>query len=383
MAGHMRHRGGDSWYLEYTAGTDYTGKRKRYTKTVHGTERQAKKELARFVVECDDGVHDRSGSMSVKSLCDIYMKEYAERFHKTSTLGSDRTSINVWIIPLLGKKKLNKLKKLDVQQWVNDISDAGKSPKTVRNHFSVLRNMLNYAIDMDLIEHNPCENVRMPKKITPEARCFSKDELSLLLNGLDNLDYEQLKFKCCILLALFGGMRKGEVMGLDWNDVDLKTGIITIRRTRMVSPGLGVYEDTPKTESSRRTLSLPLFVTSELSRLRTQQLEERIKFGGGYSESDALIKSEDGEPLHPQTVQRWFTSFCESINIPAHGLHALRHTHASLLANMGVDKVQVSKRLGHSQISTTLNIYTHLFENVDDTISSQLETYHDILKDAK
>lgn len=376
MAGYKRNRYGDAWELIVTLGTDFSGKPKRFRRTVHcASEKEADRELARFYVECEEGSVGSSGVMTIAGLADKYMVNYSLRYHKISSQRSDRTAINNWIVPYLGRKKLNKLKKLDVQEWVNFIVDQGKSPKTVRNYFSVLRSMMDFAIDMDLITTNPCVNVRMPSKARKESRSYDRDQLASMLRALDELPASELKYKCCILLALFGGFRKGEILGFNWSDVDFETCTMSVVRTRMIGPGNGVYEDTPKTEKSSRQVVVPSFVIAALNQLKVQQFEQSFEWKQAYAHSPAMIRSEDGRPLYPQVLQRWFTRFCNKNGLPAHGLHALRHTHASLLASLGADKVLVSSRLGHSQVSTTLNIYTHLFENVDNTIASQLESF--------
>lgn len=375
MAGYKRKRGDNTWQLEYSSGKDYTGKRRRFSKTVHCTEKQAEKELARFIIECEDGLFGHSTPVTVADLCQSYLVDYSARHHKLSSQRSDKTACKIWIIPKLGKIKLNNIKKYDVQQWVNDMEDSGKSPKSIRNYFSVLRQMMDFAVDLDLINRNPCDNVRLPKRSKPMIRSFTKKEVSALLNALDNLPYKDLKYKCCILLGLFGGFRKGEIMGFNWDDLNLDNNEITVKRTRMIAPDIGVYEDTPKTELSGRTIVLPQFVVSELKRLQLQQKEQQLQFGQHYACSPAMIRAEDGEPLYPQVLQRWFTRFCEKNKLPTLGLHALRHTHASLLVDLGTDKMQVSTRLGHSNLSTTLNIYTHLFENRDKTIANELDQF--------
>ena len=293
----------------------------------------------------------------------------------------------MWIKPLLGNKKVTKVKRLDVQKWVNYISDPqertdkqGKSvirqlsPKTVRNYYSALRGMFEFAVDMGIVEDTPCKNIRMPKKTHKEANYFSLDEVKVLLKALEALPAAELKFKVAIYLGLFGGLRKGEIMGLNREDVDFDRNEITIKRTRMIKPGEGIYEDTPKTDKSIRAVTLPGEVVTEIRRLIAQQKEMKLQLHNQYHDSAALLRSDSGDPLYPQVLQRWFTRFLQKNGLRHVGLHSLRHTHASMLAYLGTDKMQVSTRLGHSQLSTTLNIYTHLFENADRKIAEDLSS---------
>ena len=139
-------------------------------KTVHGSKKEAEKELARFYIECEDGKISKASTMSIEQLADTYLVEYVDRHLKVSTRRGFDTAIKVWIKPLLGKKKVSKLTRLDIQQWINHIAEAREekrkdgsitkrqlSPKTIRNHYSVLCGMMYFAIDMDIIEDTPCK----------------------------------------------------------------------------------------------------------------------------------------------------------------------------------------------------------------------------------
>ena len=377
MPGTIRKRGQDSWYLEVTIGTDFRGKPVRYSRTVHGTKKQAEKELAKFYTECEAGKINKANVATVEQVAALYKTEYAERNLKKSAMRGINTAINVWIVPLIGNRKIAKLTRVDVQQWINSMSDGtqgkkGISPKTIRNYYSVLRGIMDFAIDMGIISDTPCKNIRLPKKEHKEATYYGHSEMERLLEALSALSGDELKFKVAIYLALFGGLRKSEILGLNWEDVNYETGEIKICRTRQIAPKVGVYEDTPKTEKSARSIVLPKEVVFLLKSLKVQQSEAKLMLANKYEDSPAVLRGDFGKPLYPQVLQRWFTSFLKENNLPHIGLHGLRHTHASMLAHMGADKMQVSTRLGHSQLSTTLNMYTHLFEEADRTIADNL-----------
>lgn len=388
MAGTKRKRGPDSWQLEVTVGSDFTGKPIRYSKTVHcKSEGAADKELALFYADCVNGRVNRSTPITVSDLADQWYEEYVLRHLKVSARRGIDPAIKMWIKPLLGSKKVSKVKRLDVQKWVNHLADPQErtnkkgekvtrqlSPKTVRNYYSALRGMFDFAVDMGIVEDTPCKNIRMPKKTHKEATFFTIEEVSALLRALEALQTDELKFKVAIYLGLFGGLRKGEIMGLNREDVDFEKCEVHIRRTRMIKPKEGIYEDTPKTDKSIRTVALPPEVITEIRMLIAQQKEQKLQLQNQYHDSPALLRNDHGGPLYPQVLQRWFTRFLEKNSLPHAGLHSLRHTHASMLVYLGTDKMQVSTRLGHSQLSTTLNIYTHLFENADKKVAEDLSS---------
>lgn len=381
MTGYKRHRGGDSWRLEVSVGFDAQGKPKRYSKTVHcKSEAEADRELAKFYTACAEGKVKKQSSMRIKDLCDLYYENHAKRFLKISSLGSMHSSIEQYIKPILGDKKCVKLTRLDVQQFVNDLSDKGLSPKTIRNRYSALRQVMAYGIDMDIIDDTPCKNIRLPKKDHKEANYYDLDDVKKLLVALEATSKDELVYKTAILVLLFGGLRKGEILGLNWADVDFKDQTIHVHRTRMIGANMGVYEDTPKTASSVRYVTLPAQVMKELKALQLQQKKRRLVLGSAYKQTDAVLQGAMGGPLYPNHLDKWFREFLSDQALPKITLHGLRHTHASMLAHMNTDKMQISERLGHSELSTTLNIYTHLFENADKKIAEDLQSIYLVAK---
>ena len=384
MPGYKRKRGKDAWYLEVTIGTDFRGKPIRYNKTVHcRSEREAEKELARFYTECEDGKICKQGSDKIGPFCDTYYEEYATRFLKKTTLSGTRTAIKMSIKPLLGSIKVTALSRLDVQQWINALSDSGLSPKTIRNRYSVLCQIMSYAIDMGLIDDTPCRNIRLPKTARAEAKYYDMEDVHKLLDALSKVEIEDLTFKVAILVLLFGGLRKGELLGLNWDDVSFKDNTIHIHRARYVAPGEGIYEDTPKTASSIRYVTLPKEIMMELRILQVYQKERRLLLGPCYEDSPAVFRGPLGGPIYPNSLWKWFTAFSKDNGLPELGLHGLRHTHASMLANANTDKVQISERLGHSELTTTLNIYTHLFEDADQQVADTLSEKYLSVQTAK
>lgn len=378
MAGYKRKGKGDAWYLEVTLGTDFTGKRKRFNKTVHcRTEREAEKALARFLVDCEDEHYNTSTPTTVAALCDLYVEEHVKRYFKRNSQIATTSHIKKWIKPYIGKRKVTSIKKIDIQQLVNKIIDDGKSAKTVRNIFTDVRQLFEYAVkDVEIIATNPCDNIRLPDLNKKESRCYDNESVKTILCALDNSSADDQPLKCFVLLALFGGFRKGEILGFDWSDVDFDNNIMTVRQTRYrAEKGEGIFIDTPKSEKSERTVTLPPFVFSELKRLDLQQKSEKLKFGQYYADSPALLKMPDGTPMNPSKPYKWFAALCENNDLPCYGIHALRHTHASLLQSIGANYVDVSQRLGHSEPSTTLRIYTHLFEDKDTKFADQLDEF--------
>lgn len=380
MAGSKRHRGGDSWLLTVTLGTDYTGKRKRYNKTVHcRSEGAADRELAKFYAECCEGNINSSSPTTIKDLSAIFYDEYVKEQLKANTQKSNRAAINNWIVPYLGNRKINTLKKRDIQMWVNDIKKK-LSPKTVKNYFSVLDRMMLYAInDLEILNDNPCDRVKLPQIPKKESNSYETHEVEAIVKELQNLPDNEIHYKCAILIGMFGGLRRGEILGLDWCDVDFDNCDVYIHQARYEKIRGESFIDTPKSEKSIRHVTLPQFIMDELKRLKAYQAEQIL--AGNLQFTPAVFHGDLGQTMSGSTLRHKFNRICDSAGVTRYGLHALRHTQASMLADMGINVVEVSKRLGHSEVTTTLNIYSHLFKKADKKIADQLEQYNAMIND--
>ena len=374
MPGNWTKRGKDSYRLQVSMGTDFKGDPIRFTKTVHcKSDAHADKELAKFYAECEAGNATKGNKITLEAFCDTWMKEYAKNKVKKSSYAGYETTIRVHIKPLLGHHNLTKLKPLQVQEWINYlIEDRQLASKTVHNYFSVLDTILQTALKWGYISKNPCELIDLPSKDKKEAAYYNRDEVIVLLNALEKVPYEELKYKVGITLTLFTGLRKGELMGLKWENIDLDERIVSVVQTRMYNKGFGVYEDTPKTAKSRRRISIPQECVTLLKQLKLKEDKQRLLVGSKWIESGAIFQNDFGEPLYPQMISTWFRKFLKANDLRLITMHQLRHTHTSMLAYLNMDKIQISQRLGHSQLSTTMNIYTHLFEETDRMISDKM-----------
>ena len=362
MPGTKIKRGKDQWQLQVTCGTDSKGRPLRYTKTFHGTAREANTELSKFYAACSQGKINKASALTISQASNEYLEEGTSHLKKSSYARTE-SIIRVWIIPQLGKKKLNRLKRSDVQKFVNSID---KSPKTIRCIYSVLSNICRYAVDMQYIEDTPCKMIRLPKMSKKESPYYNDNEIRLILNNTYDL-----RLQAIIYLAFFGGLRSSEICGLEWDCVHFDTNHIEIKQILMESKGGGQYIDTPKTESSKRSISMPQEVMEVLERLFNEQLHTEYAYT-----CNSVIRRDIGSPATGNYLRNLLKPHLQKIGVEYKGIHAFRHSHTAILSGFeGVELKQISERLGHSQLSTTLNIYTHLFKNNDEIIVNQLSNY--------
>ena len=175
-------------------------------------------------------------------------------------------------------------------------------------------------------------------------------------------------------------MRRGELCGLNWSDVDFKSGTITVNKSVLYSADEGIFEDSTKTKSSNRIISVPDSMIKLLKTYQAEQLKQRLALGDQWIDSGKIFTSENGGVINPESLSGWFKNFVRRYNLPDIHFHNLRHTAATLLIANGVDVATVSKRLGHADKTTTLNIYTHAIKSADRAAADKLE---DILSHSK
>lgn len=327
------------------------------------TDREANKALAAFVLEVEDGRIDWE-RISWPDLCDRWLEDYSARQHKRSTYEANRRKVNdrirdAWHGPA------RSVTRVEVQAWVNQLA-AEVSPKTVRNLYGIARQIFAWAVRMDLIGRNPCEYIAMPKAERKEARFLDEEEFAQLWQIIR--EDAPLKYQAAFVLAAFGGLRKGEVLGLRWDDLDLAKGTYSVTLNRLAPDGGGSYVDTPKTKTSVRRGFLPEVALSVLREHKEAQSEAQAAYGDRWQGGEYVVSHEDGSPVQPQALAGWVRRFREDHpDAPLFTMHALRHTHASMLRHVGADLDEIQARLGHADKSTTARIYVHLFEDWAET----------------
>lgn len=375
MAGSIEKRGKNSYRLVCLAGYDLQGRPIKKTKTIHGTKKDAEIELAKFVADVQNGLVIEGKSLKFSEFTDIWKRDYGSKELAPSTYKRYCRMLETRILPYFGHFYINKIKPTDIMQFydllsrdtqlVRKKSNNGKktlkplSGKTILEHHRLLRAMLHKAIYWQLIVSNPAERVQPPKAMKPKRRYYDDEQCKVLLENLTTLGEDQTKYKVAIILTVFTGVRLGELMGLEWQDVDFKTGIISINRSSQYLADKGVFTKTPKTESSIREVGIPDFVVSLLEEYKLWYDNQKKFCGELWIDSNRLFVQADGKPMHPSTISKWFVKFVEQIGLPVINFHGLRHTNATLLIAQNIEVPIVSARLGHAQLTTTLNFYVH------------------------
>lgn len=375
MAGSIEKRGKNSYRLIVSEGYDLHGKPLIHRKTVHGTKKEAEVELAKFVTEVQNGLVIDGKALRFSEFVEIWKRDYGSKELAPSTYKRYCRMLETRLLPYFGRFYINKIKPTDIMkfydllekdtQLVRKQGNNGaktKKPlsgKTILEHHRLLRAMLHKAVYWQLIVTNPAERVQPPKARKPKRKSYDDEQTKILLENLEQLSIEDTKYKVAIILTVFTGVRLGELMGLEWQDIDLENGIICINRSSQYLADLGIFTKVPKTESSIREIAIPEFIISLLEEYKLWYNDQKSFYGELWTDSDRLFVQVDGKPMHPSTISKWFVKFVAQIGLPVINFHGLRHTNASLLVAQNIDIAVISARLGHAQISTTLDFYVH------------------------
>ena len=252
------------------------------------------------------------------------------------------------------------------------VGENGKlSERTVLHHYRLISAILTSAIvDDTILQSNPAKRVRPPKYDRTEVVCLDDVQAAHLL---ELIDAEPMEFKTAIKLLLFTGMRRGEALGLKWQDIDFDSSLLSVRRASQYTPTKGIFVKVPKTQSSVRTIKVPTIGMLSLKEFKKWQNKQRLALGDLWEDGDWLFTSWSGNPIHPDTLSSLFSTFIKTTGLPQIHIQSLRHTNATLLIAGGENVRTVSRRLGHSQTSTTLNIYSHAIESADAKAAQTLE----------
>ena len=377
----------NSYSIRVSCGYDVNGKQifqsMTWTPDEEMTAKQIEKELTRqavlFEESCKKGFHAKA--VKFEAFAEEWFEEYAKPNLRNTTY-ERLLQLRTRIYKAIGHLRMDKITPRQIQAFVNTLSADGANertgkplaPKTIKHYLSLISTVFSYAVKMGVVSDNPCSKVTIPKQEQKEKQIYTTEEV---VRFLDLLNKEPLKYRAFFNLLIYSGFRRGEILGLEWKDIDFENNIISVRRTSCYTAGKGIYTDTTKTKKSQRTLKFPQEIMDILQDFKTEQDREALRLGDKWVETDRLFVRWNGEPMNNQTPYKWLMDFCKEHDLPFYGIHSFRHLFASMLVNEGVDIVSVSGALGHSTVSTTSNIYCHLLENsrakVSEAITSALK----------
>lgn len=417
---------GNSYCITVSNGYDTSGKKLRekvtFTPDSTMTPKQQQKALEKFVFEFEEKVRNgkylKGEKITLKDFTDTWFEEYAPQQLEKTTMAAYSEILEQKILPALGHLKLSKIQPMHLQSFYNNLLEdgirkdgkkGGYSPSTIKKCHAVLSSILTTAVHWQVIESNPCDRVSPPKQktVTNDVKHFTLEQAETFLKALelpytttykahDRIDDTGKKYhvdaytesrsipaqlNVFFNLALFGGLRRGELIALTWDDIDFDRKTVSVTKSTGYT-GKETITKAPKNKSSIREINLPGTVIDLVKKYKKEQQELRLALGDQWQGDNYIFIQWSGKQMNLSTPYHAFKDIINKYNasvvdpadqLPNIPLHGLRHTSATLLISENIDVRTVSARLGHAQTSTTMNIYAHSLKKLDEKAADTLD----------
>jgi integrase len=356
-----------SWRVRVDMVDPMTGKRRQPQRT-YKTKREAERGLAEWLVEIERGTAVDRSRQTVGELLRDWLQTYAQHHVRPTTLEDYETTIRVHIVPALGGIPVQKLTPAHLQHFYADKLDAGHSPRVVELCHLRLSQALDHAVKLGLVGRNVADAVTPPRVERKEMRTWSAQQVRAFLAVADESAYGPV---WPVLLGT--GMRRGEALGLRWEDVDFEQGTLRVAQSVVPYKGVGHIQQ-PKTASARRTMHVAPAVLAALHEHRMRQNERRLALGDAWHDHDLVFAATNGRPLNPNNLSRDYARLVRLAGVPRIRIHDLRHTHVTLALQAGAPPGPVSQRVGHSRTSVTMDLYAHVTADMERAAANAINT---------
>ena len=359
---------GNTYRIKISCGYDVSGKqvvksityKPDPTKSERWNEKELQRQAVLFEEQCKQGQSVTAAKF--ETFAREWFKDYAELRLKRQTLHRYH-QMEKRAYAALGHIRVDKITPLDIQRYVRSLMADGLAPQSVKINVRFVSVIFTYAVKKRIIPYNPCATVDYPTGNSKQFEFYTVDEVKKLFELLQNEKEDKKPFALFFTLAAYTGCRKGEILGIEWKDLDFDNNTLSINRAYCYNSTEKYYTDTPKTQSSYRILKLPDHVMETLSQHRQWQNKQREICGGTWVDSDRVLTAWNGEPMRPHQPNCYLNKLCKRTGMRKVTIHSFRHFNASVLIDSGIDVVTVQKALGHSTAATTLNVYSHAFNH--------------------
>jgi integrase len=365
--GSITQRSPGSYRLRYSLGRDpVTGKRKWGTATIRGTRAEAERELTRRLKAANAGEHVDPSRLIVGDWLRLWLDTMRPAVTpKTHERYAD--IVRCYLVPTLGGLRLQKLMPSGITRAYARF-DRNPSPRTRRHIHRILRSALERAVEQQVIVRNPADAItRLPKVERQPIATLTVEQSNQLLRSLAHTTTYWP-----VLIALATGMRRGEILALRWGNVDLDRGIVSVVESLEQTRARGLRFKSPKSGKGR-SITLPRFAMEELRRRKREQAEALLALGVRQDGRTLVCATQDGSPRSPESFTTRYMEYVAKAGVPKVRFHDLRHSHATQLLTQGVHPKVVQERLGHSSISMTLDIYSHVTATMQADAAATLD----------
>ena len=369
MRGSVRKKG-NSYYVRYY-------KDGKQIERIGGkTKKEAETKLNEILYKLENG-YTISSDMLISDYLEMWLEDYIKDVRSDNTYLKYKNICDKYIITLLGNTKLSELKVIHIEKLIRDFRKEGLNPTSIQNYYGVIRTALNKAVKLQLLNDNPCKFVDTPKRSKFKANILSVEEFYLIYDKLNAEFYEDYIFKLALDISLETGLRRGEMCGLTWKDIDFKNKCIHVRQA-LIRVNNTYTISSLKTESSYRSLPISDILLDKLEAHQKRQKVNKLKYGEAYFKNifnnkgyDLVFTWENGRFIIPSNFLQRLKRMLDYCDITKNiRWHDLRHTNATLLLEGGANMKTVQERLGHSLMQTTSDTYAHVTEKMNREATS-------------
>ena len=377
--GSITKRGDRAWRLTYDAPRGSDGKRNQKAETFHGTKKQAEARMAEIQNAINKRTYFEAPRMTVKAFSELWVEGIGFRALSDKCGYEYPRIMNKDVIPVLGDMQLSAVKPFHIETLLERLLDRGLSGSTAEYAYRVMQCLFKAAVHREFIASNPLDKVSKPSRGDCEVLPFTPGEASRIVAAA-----EEGILWLAVLLALYGGLRRAEALGLFWSDVDFERKEVTVRRNMVNTPQKGDSFGPPKTRMSRRTISAPAVLLGPLREYHDRLVAKYEALGLPIPEQVCALPG--GKLMGPNRLSVWFSGLLKQLElrVPAGAsavngtcrertFHDLRHTHATTLLQERVPLKVVSQRLGHSSVVITLQIYAHVMPGDDQAAAAAID----------
>jgi integrase len=361
MKGSIRQRSKGSYQIRYEGPSDGTGKRKFLSETIKGSKKGAERVLRERLSAIENGGYVPRDKETVSDFMQRWLDTYAATNTTLRTQEGYRGNIQRYINPAIGSVTVQTLTARHIQGMYAGMLERGLSNRTALHVHRVPRKALADGVKWGLLARNVADATTPPRPERKQVEMWDSETANRFLEAA-----QESRFYGLYQLAILTGMRRSELCGLKWENVDLVSGRLSVVRTLQRIPGMGLVEGLPKTPRSRRSISLGPEGVSLLHTLRGQQIEQSLVAGPLWQNTGYVFTQADGTPVDPESVSKDFCAIVRKAGLPHLTLHGLRHAHATGLMVTGANPKVVSERLGHSNIAITMDIYSHVLPGLQE-----------------
>jgi integrase len=354
--------------LIFDLGRDESGQRQQKFMTFRGTKAEADKKLRETLQQMETGGYVEAGKETVGSFMQRWLKDYAATNTAPRTSDGYRGIVKRYVDPAFGSVLLTRLTPRHVQGLYTGMLERGLSPTTVLQTHRVLREALTHAVRWGLLSRNVTDAIDPPRKATREMTPMDEEQARRFMEAVEDSEWG-LPFK----VLLYTGLRRSELTGLKWSNIDLERAALSVTQTVQRLKGKGLVDMDPKSPRSKRRVSLPSSAVAALRQQRSKQAAQRLLAGPAWLGHDYVFTTAEGRPIAPDRLSAAFQRISNSLGFKNIRLHDLRHTHATLMLKMGIHPKIVSERLGHASIGITLDTYSHVLPGLQEAAAEAFE----------